>query len=101
MNLTELIDEWKAKAKAIVEDASTVSTYQLAYFEYQWATKPAAMLAHIEQVESMIKALKFLAALDDDGANQRLRSIGSYAMFDEPAAVQTARTCLTKLGVKV
>ena len=43
------------------------------------------------------EALREIACLEDKTANHHLRSRGSYAAFDEPASVETARAALTTI----
>lgn len=52
-------------------------------------------LAHVQHAAAKYKtALEKIAAYDDTGANARLKATGSYALFDEPGSVQTAREAL-------
>lgn len=54
----------------------------------------------ISLVPEMIEALESIAVRSDTYANEYLERTGSYAMFDEPASVETARTILSKLEGK-
>lgn len=49
--------------------------------------------------EVAVAALIKIAAFDDAGANERLRSTRSYSLFDEPGSVETSRKALSELGV--
>lgn len=44
------------------------------------------------------EALTGIAAFNDSGANSHLKFHGSYAMFDEPSAVRTARAALLRMN---
>ncbi|MCP4410747.1 MAG: hypothetical protein GY807_24005 [Gammaproteobacteria bacterium] len=50
--------------------------------------------AAADELERLRAALNYIAAWDDRGANERLKITGSYAEFDEPNAVATARDAL-------
>lgn len=55
-------------------------------------------------VPELVKALREIAAYDDESANEHLRQRGSYSLFDEPGAVRAARAALAhaaEKGVKV
>jgi len=49
---------------------------------------------------ALIETLVEQAAFDDGPASYHLESTGSYAWFDEPAAVAKARAALDALGYK-
>lgn len=46
--------------------------------------------------ERLRAALDRIAAYDDQGANYRLKTSGSYSAFDEPGSVEIAREALEK-----
>lgn len=47
-----------------------------------------------DRVEQMEEALRHIAAYTDKEASEYLRKTGKYSLFDEPAAVSTARGVL-------
>jgi hypothetical protein len=59
--------------------------------EYRRADALAAALARVQALEG---ALTKIAAFDDAGACDFLDKNGSYAAFDEPGGVETARAAL-------
>ena len=48
----------------------------------------------LARVQALERALTKIAAFDDAGACDFLDKTGSYAAFDEPGAVETARAAL-------
>lgn len=54
-----------------------------------------------EKRQWLIDHLRQIAALDDELANDRLATTGSYSAFDEPGSVKIARKILAELGVSV
>ncbi len=64
----------------------------------RWNTRtPEAITA--DRVRELTEALERIAAFDDISASDYLALTGSYAMFDEPAAVKFARATLAKAPV--
>jgi hypothetical protein len=49
-----------------------------------------------EASEELMDALTNIAAFNDTTSSERLAKTGSYASFDEPYSVETARTALAK-----
>ena len=79
---------------------ATTGVYQdnISHGAYHYENEGNALA--ISLVPEMIEALESIAVRSDTYANEYLERTGSYAMFDEPASVETARSILSKLEGK-
>ena len=59
-----------------------------------------ALFRRVWLYTGLVNALRKIAAFGDTGANEHLARTGSYALFDEPGAVQIAREALAKMEVE-
>lgn len=96
-----LITAWTGSRAICCTEVDTGNTDPpaiVAHTTRGWSEDGGLALARLlAGAPEMYEALVRIAAYDDIDANARLVRDGSYASFDEPGAVQTAREVLAQI----
>lgn len=94
-DIQKLIEELRHIGNIVITDPKEVEKFVIRIWGLRQRAADA-LIAVCAENDRLREAFVGIAAFDDEGANLRLKTTGSYALFDEPGAVQVAREILSQ-----